>query len=78
MPFFESPKWKISLVWLEAANVASVAFNQAAHTTEITMKKGKTFVVTDEDGTFGFETDKPDVIPVKGTVEEVKRKLGFQ
>jgi len=69
-----SPKWKTSKVIVDGKNVASVSFNKAADTTEIKMKEDATYIAISG---FGFETSTPDTIPVKGTVAEVKAKLGL-
>lgn len=76
MPKFEpnSPKWTTKEVYIVGENVAKVAFNKAAKTTEITMKSGATYIAVNG---FGFETDTPSVIPVKGTVAQVKKQLGL-
>jgi hypothetical protein len=77
MPKFEpsSPTWKFPEIYIQADKVAKVAFNAAAQTTEITMKPGQSYVVSD--GSFGIEVDIPEVIPVKGSEREVREKLGF-
>lgn len=69
-----SPRWKTKTVHIKGAAVLSVAFNEEAKTTEINIKPGATYVAL---GDFAFETDSPSVVPVKGTPEEVKKKLGL-
>ena len=78
MPAFEinSDSWKWIKAGIKGERVASVQFNEQANTTEIVMKDGASYEVTD--GSFAFEYNDPKVIPVTGTVEEVKAKLGLE
>jgi hypothetical protein len=70
-----SSNWKARIVGVNGGKVASVSFNKAANTTEITMKPGATYEAI-LDGVV-FEVDSPAVIPVKGVETEVKKKLGL-
>ena len=76
MPKFEtnSSSWKTPAVVVDGAAVLSVTFNEKAKTTEIALKQGASYVALAD---FAYETDTPDVIPVKGSVEDVKKKLGL-
>ncbi len=76
MPTFEvnDETWASKEVSLDRTKVQSVTFNEAAQTTEIEIKDGKTYIAN-----MGFhvEVSDPAIIPVKGTVKEVKSKLGM-
>ncbi len=69
-----SPEWETKTVHINGAAVLSVSFNEKANTTEINIKPGATYIAQ---GAFAFQTASPSIVPVKGTPEEVKKKLGL-
>jgi len=79
MPKFEvnSDKWNFDTVYIKGEKVASVAFNEVAKTTEITMKEGAIYEAVNSGAPFGFQISNPGIIPVKDSVEEAKKKLGL-
>ncbi len=70
-----STGWSASGINVKGEQVASVAFNEAAQTTEIIMKPGQTCIALFD--SMPVEIDAPKVIPVNGSVAEVKKQLGL-
>lgn len=70
-----SDEWGTSKMQIGAHQVASIDFNEAAQTTEITVKPNETVIAYMG---FWFETDEVGgPVPVKGTVEETKLAFGL-
>ena len=70
-----STGWHASGINVKAEQVASVAFNEASKSTEITMKPEQTCIVLLD--SIPVESAAPEVIQVKGSVTEVKKQLGL-
>ncbi len=68
-------KWVFDQVEVKTKNVLRVAFNDAAQTTEVTMKPGASYIALS--CFMNVEVSDPQVIPVKGKVEDIKQKLGL-